>query len=438
MTPPRLPWRIALPFAGFVLAGSIALVALTWWSVREDERRDFAALAQTNAEFLRRMALPPSERMASQLGEVLNVQVHFRHRDTGMLTPEPSQPTLRQDLSALLPADSRCHGIGGLEAVAVPIGDLRDLVLVRPELPLPAALRHPRTLAVLGVFWLLALVFGWGLARGLVLPLRHLAARLPDIDAPGPLHLPEAERNDEIGDVARAFLRTREALQSERAQREQAEKLAVLGRMTAALAHEIQNPVSAIKMHAQLWPSSGEDGAATARTIEHEATRIESLVNQWMYLSKPQPPTMRAVDVAAVLAQVMQAHQPQLEHAQIRAVLHTPSALLVQGDARRLAQVFSNLIVNAIQVMPIGGDLTVEGSHHGDVVTISFTDTGRGFSKEALARFSEFFYSEKEGGMGIGLSVATEIAKAHGGELQVTNRAEGGAVVTVVVPHLKQ
>jgi signal transduction histidine kinase len=438
VTPSRLPWRIALPFAGFVLAGSIVLVALTWWSVREDERRDFSTLAQTNAEFLRKMVLPPSERMASQLGEVLNVEVHFRHRDTGLLTPEPSHPSLRQDLSALLPSDSQCHGIGDLEAVAVPIGDLRDLVLVRPELPLPAALRHPRTLAVLGVFWLLALVFGWGLARGLVLPLRHLAARLPDIDAPGPLHLPEAERNDEIGDVARAFLRTREALQSERAQREQAEKLAVLGRMTAALAHEIQNPVSAIKMHAQLWQGGDEEGNATARTIEHEATRIESLVNQWMYLSKPQPPAMSTVDVAVVLAQVMQAHQPQLEHAQIRAVLNAPPTLPAHGDSRRLAQVFSNLIVNAIQAMPMGGELIVEGAHAGNVVTICFTDTGGGFSAEALTRFSEFFYSEKEGGMGIGLSVAMEIAKAHGGDLHVSNRDTGGAAVTVELPHLKQ
>jgi signal transduction histidine kinase len=434
----RLPWRIAVPFAAFVLAGSIVLVALTWWSVREDESRAFAALARTNAEFLRRMTLPPSERMASQLGEVLNVSVYFRHRDTGMLTPAPTQDSLRHGLSLQLPADGRTHAFGGLEAVAIPISDLRDLVFVRTEVPLPAILRHPRTLTVLGAFWFLALAFGWVLARGLVLPLRHLAKQLPAIETPGPLSLPEASRQDEIGDVARAFLRTREALQSERARRAQAEKLAVLGRMTAALAHEIQNPVSAIKMHAQLWPGGGEEGRITAQTIEHEAARIEGLVSQWMYLSKPQPPTMRRVDVAVLLAQVLQAHQPQLEHAQIRTSLQAPAQFSARGDSRRLAQVFSNLLVNAIQAMPMGGALTVVGTSDEKGIAIAFKDTGKGFSKEALSRFSEFFFTEKEGGMGIGLSVAAEIVKAHGGEVLVENLAQGGASVTVLLPHAKQ
>lgn len=438
VSPARLPWRIALPFAGFVLAGSLVLVALTWWSVREDERRDFAVLARTNAEFLSRMTLPPSERMASQLGEVLNVWVYFRHRDTGLLTPEPAHPALKQDLSRMLPADGEARNIGPLEAVAVPIGDLRDLVFVRPEVPLPAILRHPRTLAGLGAFWFLALGLGLALARGLVLPLRHLAARLPDIDAPGALTLPEATRSDEIGDVARAFLHTREALQRERSQREQAEKLAVLGRMTAALAHEIQNPVSAIKMHAQLWPDSAEEGRLTARTIEHEAARIESLISQWMYLTKPQPPTLRRVDLAAVLAQVIQAHQAQLDYAQIRVSLQVPESLQARGDPRRLAQVFSNLLVNGIQAMPMGGTLAIEGTSRDGSVVIAFLDTGKGFSREALSRFSEFFFSEKEGGMGIGLSVAAEIVKAHGGDLQAANREEGGASVTVLLPHPKQ
>ncbi|RBP43866.1 signal transduction histidine kinase [Roseimicrobium gellanilyticum] len=422
-----------------MLVGSILLVALTWWSVREDESRDFAALARTNAEFLRRMTLPPSERMASQLGEVLNVSVYFRHRDTGILTPAPTQEILQRGLSLVrLPADGWTHAFEGLEAVAIPIGDLRDLVFVRPEVRLPAILQHPRTLAMLGVFWFLALAFGWALARGLVLPLRHLAKQLPAIETPGPISLPEASRQDEIGDVARAFLRTREALQSERVQRAQAEKLAVLGRMTAALAHEIQNPVSAIKMHAQLWPGGEEEGRITAKTIEHEAARIESLVSQWMYLSKPQPPTMRRVDLATVLRQVLQVHQPQLEHAQIHTSLEVPAEFTVRGDSRRLAQVFSNLLVNAIQAMPMGGTLRVEGISDEKGTTIAFMDSGKGFSKEALSRFSEFFFTEKEGGMGIGLSVAAEIVKAHQGELRVENREQGGASVLVLLPPAKQ
>jgi signal transduction histidine kinase len=69
-----------------------------------------------------------------------------------------------------------------------------------------------------------------------------------------------------------------------------------------------------------------------------------------------------------------------------------------------------------------------------DTAVVEFADAGRGFSAAALQRFGEFFYSEKEGGMGIGLSVAHEITRAHGGSLRAANRAEGGAVVTVTLP----
>ncbi len=431
----RLPWRIALPFAAFMLVGSVLLLVLLWWNVRADERRDFETLARTNAAFLTRMALPSSERMALQLQEVLGVGVHFRHRDAGLLIPPPPSPEQQRQLATELPPDGVCHQVGSLDAVAFPLDDLRDLVLTRPLSALPSGLTQGRTFAVLGAFWLLALGFGWLISRGLVLPLRHLAARLPDIEAPGPLALPEAAREDEIGDVARAFVRTREALHRERTRREQAEKLAVLGRMTAALAHEIQNPVSAIKLHAQLLPDDGPD-MGTARVIETEATRIEELVSQWMFLSKPQPPAVSEVDAAQVLAEVLRVQQPQCEHAQVRTRLEAPPGLTVPGDARRLSQVFRNLVVNAIQAMPLGGLLEVRASKLEEerVVVITFTDSGRGFSPEALARFSEFFYSEKEGGMGIGLSVAGEIVKGHGGSLTVANRPEGGAVVTVTLP----
>ncbi|MEI6536374.1 MAG: ATP-binding protein, partial [Verrucomicrobiaceae bacterium] len=261
----------------------------------------------------------------------------------------------------------------------------------------------------------------------LVQPLRHLAAKLPEIEKPGSLELAEITRQDEIGDVARAFMRTREALQNEREQREQAEKLAVLGRMAAALAHEIQNPVAAIKMHAQL---------AGADIIENEAARIEALVSQWMFLSKPEPPAMSELDAAQLLHASLASHRAQMDHAHVRAETVMEDGLLIRGDRRRLIQVFSNLIINAVQAMPLGGLLTVSAksisSEHG--TEISFVDSGSGFSERALQHFAEFFYSEKEGGMGIGLSVASEIVKAHGGELSVTNRGKGGACVTVMLP----
>jgi signal transduction histidine kinase len=97
----------------------------------------------------------------------------------------------------------------------------------------------------------------------------------------------------------------------------------------------------------------------------------------------------------------------------------------VQADSRRLGQVFHNIILNAIQAMANGGTLTITARDR----TINFADSGPGFSPTALTRWGEMMFSEKEGGMGIGLSVAREIIRAHGGCLTVANRPEGGALV---------
>ena len=431
MTFQRLSGRIGLPFALLVLAGSALLMLIMGWHLANDDRDKFEKLVRTNADFMNRVKLPPSPRMSSELQEVLGVTVLFR-RD-GMMNPHPRDSVLMKQLLDL-PADGQCHVLGTLEAVGVPLDSGDDLILIRDGFAFRNVGWTRSVLPVLTAFWLLALFVAWLVSRSLVRPLRHLAAKLPEIEKPGPLDLPEAQRNDEIGDVARAFVRTRDALQAEKAEREQAEKLAVLGRMTAALAHEIQNPVSAIKMHAQLWQHGSETSGQTAGIIESEATRIESLVNQWMFLSRPHPPVMAETDVSRLLRQVVNAHQSQLDHTHVRVTLDAPGPLLVLGDAKRLTQVFSNLLLNAMQAMPHGGPLGVLARASSTTVEITFSDAGAGFSPHALARFSEFFYSEKEGGMGIGLSVASEIIKAHGGNLHALNHPQGGARVTVTLP----
>ena len=142
-----------------------------------------------------------------------------------------------------------------------------------------------------------------------------------------------------------------------------------------------------------------------------------------------------------------------------------PSPAWVDCDARRMSQAVGNLIINAIQAMAAhGGTLTIRSGGNerptsnvqrptskadapapsacglplnSDLSTLNvhFTDTGRGFSEAALARHAELFFSEKEGGMGIGLSVTSEILRAHGGELRVANVSNpAGAQVTIALP----
>jgi len=430
----RLSWRIAFPFAAFVLVGSLALAFWMSWMSVNAERRRLEMLAKSSAELVQRMRLPPSERMAVELSEVLHVGVLFQMADR--LVPAGTLEAHPQTAAAIIgiaPDGRSVTGVGAQhEAVKRPLADGWNLVLWRPQLWLWPRVLEPQSLLALAVFWIAALLLASTVVRGLVRPLRHLSARLPDIEKPGPMELPEASRPDEIGDLARAFLRTREALHSERTQREQSEKMAVLGRMTTALAHEIQNPVSAIKMHAQLAAmDEGHHGGNSV--IVSEVNRIESLVNQWLFLSKPEPPVLSPLEVPLIIDKTLKAHQAQLSHAGVTAIAHASEGM-VMGDGKRLQQVFSNLVMNAIQAMPEGGQLDVIVRSHNGSLDVVFVDTGHGFSEEALKRFSEFFFSEKEGGMGIGLNVATEIIKAHHGSLTVENRVHGGATVTVRLP----
>ncbi len=146
-----------------------------------------------------------------------------------------------------------------------------------------------------------------------------------------------------------------------------------------------------------------------------------------MFLARPEPPRKSEVVLAELLNQSVRLAAPAAEHAGVEIVLDAVRDQRLQADARRLSQVFNNIIFNAIQAMPDGGKLTIIARNG----TISFADTGPGFSPAALTRWAEMLYSEKEGGMGIGLNVAQSIILAHSGRLSVANQPAGGAIVRI-------
>lgn len=423
----RLSWRVGAPIVLLVLAETAAVVAYMSWQIASEDRLRLIDTADRMASFLGNVRTETPSALAPSLSRLSGLEVFV----FGKTSPNDDEidPAFKQRLLAV-PVDGEVHAVGDSLVVAVAMRT-KDVLLVRR--PAWQSWTDPRVLQVLAAFWLLALLTTWIVLRRLGHPLRQLASQLPHIDDERSIELDALGRPDEIGDVARAFVRTRDALLSERESRQRIEKLAVLGRMTAALAHEVQNPVAAIRMHAQLLRGGGHDEEAV--TIEQEAIRIEELLNQWLFLTRPEPPALGDLDLAAQLHTLVTAQRPRAEHAAVRIDLQVPPALPVRGDGKRLQHVFRNLIDNAIQAMPSGGVLTIAANARADGrVQLTFADRGRGFSPKALQHFTEFFFSEKEGGMGIGLSVAAEILKAHGGSLSAANRPDGGAVVTVLLP----
>lgn len=443
--PPNRLWlSIAGPFFLFVVTGSIVLVLWMQAASRRESRALFTALARTNADFLHNAHLPATRQMMDYLGHLLNMRAFLR--SGASLLPPPDDSALRAAASTLLrltPGQGVTSLADRFEAVAVPVGSGLDLLLVRTAEPPFVALWRPEALALLGSFWLLSVALAWSIARGVVRPIRLLADRLPYIESDPAATLPGAERADELGDLARAYLAARDQIAAEREKRRKSERMALLGRMATSLAHEIHNPLSAIRMHAQLMqsaPPTELPAAATAfvPTLLEETARIESLVNQWMFLTRPEPPSTSALALDEILSQSLRAHSAGAAHAGVTVQINVPCGLVVMGDKRRLSQAISNALVNAFQAMAHGGVLEISAARSGSFVALTFHDTGPGFSSQALERHRELFFSEKEGGMGIGLSVIAEVLEAHHGRLEASNATPGGALVTFHLPSVPE
>jgi signal transduction histidine kinase len=447
--------HIAIPVLAFVAVGSLVI---TWWLHSAAQRESgnlFATLARTNAALIRSAQLPADSNSAADLGRALELEVFFRRgawdlrmggedlaaRQTTELVPSPTGELADhvQLLQRIDPAEGILHAGRNYEIVAVRVDGTATLILARRLQPASALLFTPATLVILGLFWLLAIALAWAITQGVVRPLQQLTDYLPQIGSDSRAMPPGTERQDEIGQLARAYLSTRGLLKDERTRREDTERLALLGKMATGLAHEIHNPLAAIRLHAQLLDSASPDefartARATMPVLLEETSRIEGLVNQWMFLAKPAPPQTSPADVSQIVENVLRSHETIALHAGVNIERTMQPGLCAEVDQRRITQAVRNVVVNAIHAMPNGGQLTVVAGRHGGTVRVTFSDTGLGFSPGALARHAELFYSEKEGGMGIGLSVTAEILKAHRGVLAVGNQPERGARVTFLIP----
>lgn len=215
------------------------------------------------------------------------------------------------------------------------------------------------------------------------------------------------------------------------------ETLAVVGELTAAVAHNIRNPLSSIRSSAELaLDSPGEDCTEQAEDIIREVDRISERITELLGFSAKNRPAIAPLDLDALLAQCTSDHQSAFERrAQRLSYRCTAIKPMISADSTLLRQVFHSLFSNAAEAMSEGGvcevSLVAEGEQQ---LRIEIADTGSGISAEHRAQVFRPFFTSKPKGLGLGLPLAQRIIERYKGSIALDSRAGGGTVVTIILP----
>jgi signal transduction histidine kinase len=223
------------------------------------------------------------------------------------------------------------------------------------------------------------------------------------------------------------------------------ERLASLGVLAAGVAHEIRNPLTALKFRLFSLKKALPAGLANhpdLGILGQEINRLERIVQDFLEFARPSDPIFARVNAAELIAEVHELLRVDLDRGGIAVRVDAAPAIEVRVDRHQLKQVLINLIRNAAESMNGGGVLTLsvrEGAANWlrrtqAVVLIEVTDTGKGIPAEVEPRIFDPFHSTKDGGSGLGLSIAARIVELHGGHIQYATRPGQGTTFTVVLP----
>ncbi len=214
------------------------------------------------------------------------------------------------------------------------------------------------------------------------------------------------------------------------------EKLAVAGQFAAAIAHEIRNPLTAIKGFLQLLMRDATDKSRFFDVIFSEMNRIEMITNELLMIAKPQAVKFAKKDIRFLMQQVVSFMDAQANMNNVLLqVDYGPVDLFVLCDENQLKQVFINFLKNAIEAMPDGGLMRIHmsASKTGECI-VRFADQGGGIPEEVLQKLGEPFYTTKESGTGLGLMVTKRIVEQHGGDIRFSSKLGEGTTVEVTLP----
>lgn len=214
------------------------------------------------------------------------------------------------------------------------------------------------------------------------------------------------------------------------------EKLNVVGELAAGIAHEIRNPLTSLKGFIQLLQPSLTSKQEYAEVMLSELNRIEQIVSELLLLAKPKSAEFQEGDLKTLLEHVRTLLNTKaiMSNTDIILNYHADTSR-IYCEENQLKQVFINLVKNAIEAMPSGGEIHIEAEEvNSEHVLVRIIDEGEGIPEEHLKRLGEPFYTTKEQGTGLGLMISSNIIKDHSGTILFKNNEEAGATVEVTLP----
>ncbi|MBK7997172.1 MAG: MCP four helix bundle domain-containing protein [Verrucomicrobia bacterium] len=225
------------------------------------------------------------------------------------------------------------------------------------------------------------------------------------------------------------------------------EKLASLGVLAAGVAHEIRNPLTAIKFRLFSLKQALPEGFGENEDVEvinNEINRLERIVKDFLQFARPSQPEAKLVPIESILTEVRDLLRTVLDQKSIELKLEADDATLVRADRQQIQQVLINLVQNAAESIGQNGMITLRVRREGaspsapdqPMVTIDVADTGKGIPPEVEKRIFDPFFSTKEGGTGLGLSIASRIIEKHGGFIHYSTEPNRGTTFSLVLPRV--
>jgi two-component system sensor histidine kinase HydH len=236
--------------------------------------------------------------------------------------------------------------------------------------------------------------------------------------------------------VQRRHLAERRRLEAEMERRE---RLAAVGDVAAAFAHEVRNPLNAVsiglqRLRAEFAPAPVEEYSRFVDLMQSEVARLNGIVEEFIALARPVAVKPVAFDTAELLHELHVLLEGEARAAGIAVSVVAPGGLVVVADRDQLKQVLLNLALNGIQAMRDGGALALGAQRAGAGVRLTVTDTGPGIAPEARARIFDPYFTTRPAGLGLGLTIARRLVEAHGGSIEVEASDARGTRFAVTLP----